>query len=87
MVKLPDEISKQIFNEEVRKKMSEKRKDYYAKMTPKERSERFMKIRDANRLRMMQEIKELKEECNYVIVIYHGGTPFFMLILQYIILF
>ena len=36
MVKLPDDIRKQIFNQDVRKKMSEKRKDYYAKMTPEE---------------------------------------------------
>ena len=62
MVQLPDEIRKQIFNEDVRKKMSEKRKDYYAKMTPEERSERRIKNRDANRLRMIQEIKELKAE-------------------------
>lgn len=36
MVKIPDEIRKQIFNEGVRKKMSDSRKAYYANMTPEQ---------------------------------------------------
>ncbi len=65
MVKIPDEIKEQIYNEEVRRKMSEKKKEYFANMTPKQRSEFGAKI-SAARLKhsntKIAQIKQLKEE-------------------------
>ncbi len=65
MVKIPDEIRKQIFNEGVRKKMSDSRKAYYANMTPEQRQERSEKIRDAMTQRaysLTKELEALKDE-------------------------
>jgi len=65
MVKLPDDIRQQIFNEAVKKKMSERRKEYYASMTPEQRQARSERIKDAMTQRaysLQKELDELKEE-------------------------
>ena len=61
MVKIPDDIRKQIFNEDVRKKMSDKRKEYYANMTPEQRKARSERIKDAMTHRAYSLQKELAE--------------------------
>ena len=58
MVKLPDDIRTQIFNDAVRKKMSERRKEYYANMTPEQRQARSARIKDA----MTQQAYSLQKE-------------------------
>ncbi len=65
MVKLPDEIRKQIFNDDVKKKMSERRKEYYASMTPEQRQARSERIKDAMTQRsysLQKELDLLKKE-------------------------
>lgn len=65
MVKIPDDIRKQIYTEEVRKKMSEKRKEYFANMTPEQRSQWVANIR-AGKLKQSSgrknEIEKMKEK-------------------------
>jgi len=65
MTKIPDDIRKQIYNDAVRKKMSEKKKEYFANMTPEQRQERAAKIRTGcvNRaISLSLELAALKKE-------------------------
>ena len=65
MTKIPDDIRKQIFNDAVRKKMSERKKEYFANMTPEQRQERAAKIRTGcvNRaISLSLELAALKKE-------------------------
>ena len=65
MTKMPDDIRKQIFNDAVRKKMSERRKEYFANMTPEQRQARSERIKDAmtqQAYSLQKELAALKEE-------------------------
>ncbi len=65
MFKVPKEISQQIYTPEVRAKMSAKRKEYYARLTPEQRKELNEKI-SAGKIRktneLISEIETLKAE-------------------------
>ena len=61
-MKIPKEITQQIYTPEVRAKMSAKRKEYYARLTPEERQEINSKIGKG----IAQKMNELKNEIEYL---------------------